>query len=184
MESDLLFKLLNHWSAYSSQRSKGSLADFAAWMWTRECRAEISEEERLDVEKIKLKIFDVARTLEGNIGSSLKFHEFRILSEVQKSKKSNKQHIVSSLSFDHSTGFYFIKGLVKKRFLQQVKDPNDGRAKVISLTEKGKDELAKARKDFTKRFSIQSMSSDPKDRRTFFATLNSIHSIESLVKSK
>jgi DNA-binding MarR family transcriptional regulator len=184
MKSELLLKLLEYWAAYSKERLRGSLAEFAAWMLTKECESELLSEDLSDVEKIKLKIFEIAQALETDSESSLKFNEFRILSEVQKRKKSNKQTIVSDLSFDNSTGFYFIKSLIKKKLLQQDDDPSDGRAKVISLTEKGRSELGRVRRDFATRVPIHKLARNSRDRKTFITTLNSIYSIEKNSRTK
>lgn len=184
MNSESTIELLERWSAYSRQEKRGSLSDFAHWLLVIESKKDLTDHELTQVEHIKFKIYELSKLFESSKKGALKFQEFRILSIVSQLGDARRLEVIAALHIDNSTGFYFIKELCKKRFLQEKDDPKDARASFVSLTEKGKQVLRQAKRDFNKDLPIKEIARSQKDREAFISTLDKIYSVEKQNKAK
>lgn len=171
-------ELITHWENFKKNAGEESLADFAAWLWSQQTRRRLTEKEINEVEMIKFKIVEISRLVESSIKRPLRFHDYRILTEVHKQRKPKKLDVISKLGIDSSTGFYLIKGLVRRKLLKQEKNPEDRRAFLVELTQKGQLTLEQARIEFSKSLPLEAIASDTKAREVFIRTLQKIYSLQ------
>jgi DNA-binding MarR family transcriptional regulator len=64
--------------------------------------------------------------------------EFGFLASMQELKESNKKDLIAANMVEPTTGLDIIKRLVKNEWLREKTHPQDGRAKLLIITDKGK----------------------------------------------
>ncbi len=67
--------------------------------------------------------------------------EFGFLASMQELKESNKKDLIAANMVEPTTGLDIIKRLVKNELLREETHPQDGRAKLLLITDKGKQVL-------------------------------------------
>jgi hypothetical protein len=178
MNSELLVRLIQEWSAFNGMQSGKNLGEFAAWLLEKETHSqEVSEEN----EEIKFKLIELSRIVELATkkifeGEQTDLQAFRILSIVEKLRNPRKQDVVINSLLETSTGFYVIKFLVGKKLLNELADPKDKRSIQVSLSQAGKTYLQNKRKELQKVLILKGLQS-ASDKKTFVKILNTIHLI-------
>lgn len=76
--------------------------------------------------------------------TGLRITQFTILNAVSVAGRANLNQIADALVMDRSTLGRNIRPLIKSGLIESAVDDNDGRAQVLSLTKKGRVELAAA----------------------------------------
>jgi DNA-binding MarR family transcriptional regulator len=156
--------VLQKWEEYIQMHPEGNLAQFGAWLQTQAVEGiPVSAEAArlslyIDRKRFKDAATSAPRTdqyagyLIGRLYKFVRFYmkphlqeaglnsveEFGFLASMQELRESNKKDLIAANMVEPTTGLDIIKRLVKNELLREETHPQDGRAKLLVITEKGK----------------------------------------------
>lgn len=121
------------------------------------------------------------------LSKSLKPHgvekTISVLIIIQEQKICCQQYISNVLNIDKTTMVKIIDELLKKKYIRKIQNPKDRRENLVTLTDKGKSIVSKAKKDIHNLNKHTFKNISLKDREKFIQTLivlqNNLKAIQS-----
>ena len=136
--------LLNHWDKFDQQFPQATLEDFCRFYLTQNDEQTTDNAEGLLLKTMGriMSVFGLyhrAAMAQIDMPSNESFFFLNGIAHFGKIKKTD---LINYLFFEYTTGMEAINKLLINKLALETPDPNDGRAKLLSLTEKGKRLLA------------------------------------------
>lgn len=147
-----LLELIAEWEAYSEQAGKPAVADF--------CEHYLRRHAKKKKEKAAIPAHDMDGVITELVGRMSAMHTtyakmilkelpdielewFYLLNIIKYKKEAKKTDIISLGLMEQSTGIDILNRMHKKGFITEKNNPEDKRAKLISITDKGNTLLKK-----------------------------------------
>jgi DNA-binding MarR family transcriptional regulator len=154
-------ELIEAWEGFLSEQPEGSLADFGTWLTSRFAVSEepvFSEDVQTSAYVTKQratfgysvsnarapqliwKLNKILRHYSKPIFDAVELNnhdEFAILTQIHLKEECSKKEAIAANLIDRSTGIDMIKRLIKRGLVLDRVDPNDGRARLVRLSEAG-----------------------------------------------
>jgi DNA-binding MarR family transcriptional regulator len=150
-----LVPLIEKWEEFSQLKMGASIDDFAIWLLSeKEARIKLAQNQNPDKRGKNTETAILITRLQRYLGMSIvpglkklgfaKEHEYNFLYQISRMDRPNKKDLSKENMTEFSTGRDVIRRLLNRRLIVEKADPRDGRARLLSLTVKGKKLLMKS----------------------------------------
>ena len=153
--------LISLWEGFLSSHPNGNVQAFAQWILTKGNRnstpavkrkklsstASAKSGQMTDESKAMLLLYRLNKFIDLRSKPKIKEigfakpQEFAMLAEIYLLQKPNKKELAKQMLLEFSTAVEISKRLVQRGLVKEVWDPNDKRATLLAITEKGMKKL-------------------------------------------
>lgn len=160
-KTDSIIKLITYLDEFEKINSDYEIEDFSIFLteklknkkeFSSKSKPDFSKEENYDYKKfievefstLLTNLYRFAKHYLKKAFKNTSFNsvdEFSFLATLIKEKQMSKSELINRHLLEISTGSEVLRRLVKNGLIKEIPDPKDGRAKIVSLTEKGFSEI-------------------------------------------
>lgn len=166
MKYDAIKQLIEHFETFEQEEGLCDIPSFAQWLSqkysTGDFQTKTNEKEDAGYESIDGRISAAFGALNQHarhyVKTALKdtelkgIYDYTYLSYLVYNGDMRKSDLINSNMNEFSPGMEIIRRLLRKKLISDYNDPNDGRSKMVSITEDGKNQYYEA----TKRLNLAS----------------------------
>jgi MarR family transcriptional regulator, lower aerobic nicotinate degradation pathway regulator len=196
MKKSSVIPLLEKWEVFSEENPKKDIYAFAGWLLSNhqddsQTKDRFSDEdERGNSTRVAILITRLQKYLGlyikpviNRLGFSRE-HEYNFLYQVSRMDKPTKNSLSKENMVEFSTGRDVIRRLIDSKLLMEKPDPEDKRARLLTLTSLGKKTLEKSYEQISETFTDFLGDLNPKEQSQLIRLLEKMNSYQAKKNNK
>ena len=182
-----IIPLIEKWEAYTRDQADQDIYSFASWLLASRQQATLPSNRSAVIGVLLTKLQKylglIVKPEIRKLGLT-KEHEYSFLYQISNMQKPNKNQLAKENLLELSTGRDIVNRLIKKGLITEKPDPSDGRAVLISITDKGSRLLKKSFKLLAIPFSDFTGDLSAKEQETLIQLLTKLEKYHSIKRGQ